>query len=401
MPASQRLSYLIANWRTVVIAVTIVKLLLMFWAPTYGDLFNWADGASYVLESLQNGHLPSVSVTGVYGSVELLLVPFFWVWTQLPFDHLEVRTVEAASHSSPAALSLIILMRVPPFLFDVAIGALLFRFVKYSTRSGQKGKEALLLWYVNPYNIFWVEVFGGMDAIPSFVLLSAMILASSRKWLASGLSFAIASILRLFPFLAFPFFMLGLRGEKARSYLLVLLGFLIPLIGLFVTMYAAGSTEFGLILNPLKDQPWLLDFLGFQLTNRYVRLVPALLALQFYVALCFWKERPFVHLLIVGLLAVLGAYAYSGVNNHFLWVVPFLTASVVLNRDESWIFVVSLIAASLHPYILPILPIPLFADVIHFLDPFFAGFFYAMTTAYLLVINLKNIKPSFSVFKPG
>jgi len=38
-----RLARILARWQLSLILVSAVKLLLTVWAPTYGDLFNWAE----------------------------------------------------------------------------------------------------------------------------------------------------------------------------------------------------------------------------------------------------------------------------------------------------------------------------------------------------------------------
>lgn len=392
---NNRLNRIVEKWRFIFILVSIVKLVLMVWAPTYGDLFNWASGADMVLKLLSQGKFPPLSTTGVYGPIELLLAPFIWIWNQLPVTHPLIREIRISSHTTPSAVSLIFLMRLPPLIADITIGVVLLKLVRKMTGSDEKGKAALLLWYVNPFNIFWIEVFGGMDAIPTLVLVLAVFLGLNQKWFKSGISLAIAAVLRVFPLLTFPFFLPAVKAKSRRGYAPLLLGLVIPLSGLLVLFYSTGVGTVWEILKTPLNAPWLLDFLGFQLTNRYIRLVPVLLAFQFYVIICYWKEEAgLVDMVAVSLLAVLGAYVYSGINHHFLWVVPFLTASAVMSGDESWIFVVTFIAAMLSPFIIPFPPAPLVSDVIHFFDPFYAGFFHAASIAYLVKLNFNNLDHS-------
>jgi hypothetical protein len=284
-------------------------------------------------------------------------------------------------------------MRLPTFLSDIAIGVLIFKLVRQITGSEQRSKVGFLLWYVNPFNIFWIEVFGGMDVIPTLVLVMAVVLGMKQKWFNSGLSVAVATVLRLFPILTFPFFMLAVKGRKARAYVPLLSGFLLPLLVGSIVLYITGSATFVSVFNTPLAEYWVLDFLGFKLTNQYVRLVPVVLAVQFYIIVRYWKNPGLIQLVAVSLLALLVAYVYGGINHHFLWVVPFLTISVAINYDELWIFIVTFVTGSLYPFIFPIPAIPLLNQTIHFFDPLFAGAFYAAKTAYLIKINLKNIRP--------
>ncbi|HMK82500.1 MAG TPA: hypothetical protein VK503_02160, partial [Candidatus Bathyarchaeia archaeon] len=70
---------ILARWRVIFILVSGIKLLLMAWGPVYGDLLNWAGGANLVLGFLEAGRLPTVVATGVYGPLQLVLSPFFWL----------------------------------------------------------------------------------------------------------------------------------------------------------------------------------------------------------------------------------------------------------------------------------------------------------------------------------
>ena len=389
-----RVTCILASWRSILVVVSVVKILLMIGGPVYGDLFNWTRGAEIILESRQvAGLLPVFLQTGLaYMPIAFILTPFFWLWTVLPVDHPTIAVLRNSNHLTPGAMSLILLMKLSPFLADVGVGFLLLKLVSRVTGSSQKGKVALLLWYVNPYNVFWIEVFGSMDVIPTLVLVLAVFLGMSRKWFKSGFSLATATILRIFPLFTFPFLILAVKGKTRHAYIPLVSGFLLPLIGALTIIYTTGAGTISSILDNLLYEPWLLDFLGFKLTNQYVRLVPVLLAVQFYVIFCCWKNRGILQLTIVSLLSILGGYVYRGINNHFLWVVPFLTVSVTMNHDELSLFVVTLIAASLYPFIFPFPALPLWSDLIHFFDPFYAGFFYAATAAYLLRINFKNIR---------
>lgn len=389
------ISLIVVRWRIILVLVSVIKLMLMAWAPTYGDLFNWAEGANLVLGFLSAGRLPSVSATGAYGPLQLVLSPFFWLWTKLPIDHPSIFIMRASSQSAStlSAVSLIFLLKLPTFLADVAIGVLLFQLVRRITSSDQNGMVAFLLWYANPFNIFWIEVFGGMDVIPTLVLMLAVVVGSNREWFKSGFCVAVATVLRIFPILTFPFFVLAVKGGRTRAYAFLFSGFLLPLIGGAVVLYITGAGTIVSMLNTPLRESWLLDFLGFKLTNQYVRLVPVLLAIQFYVVIRYWKEPRLIHLVAVSLLALLVAHTYSGINHHFIWVVPFLTASVAINHNELWLFIVTFVTASLYPFIFPLPAVPLVIDIIHFFDPFYAGCFYAAKAAYLITINFKNIRP--------
>lgn len=383
---------ILSRWKQVFVFVTAIKLVMMVWSPTYSDLFNWATGAALVLRYLAAGKFPPVSVTGVYGPLQVTLSPLYWIWTKLPIDHPPISFIQYSSHSTIPAITIIFLMRLLPFSCDVAIGFLLLKLVKQITDSDEKGKIALLLWYANPFNIFWIEEFGTMDVIPAFVLLIAVIYGTNSRWFKSGLCVAAATALRIFPILTLPFFLIAAKDRKLRRCSYFMSGVMLPIVVGLASLYLTGAATMASMLNTPLNEYWLLDFLGFKLTNQFVRMVPVLLAVQFYQIVRFWKNYHLVDLVAASLLALLVAHTYGGINHHFIWVVPFLTASIAINYDELWIFVVTFVTASLYPFIFPIPAMPMVSDTIHYFDPFYAGCFFAAKAAYLIQINLKRIR---------
>ncbi len=94
----------------------------------------------------------------------------------------------------------------PPFLSDLATGIIVSKLVRQLTRLEQKSRVAFLLWYANPFNIYWINVYGGMDVIPGMIFVFSLYYGMANKWYRCGVFAAIASLLRIFPILALPFF---------------------------------------------------------------------------------------------------------------------------------------------------------------------------------------------------
>jgi len=376
----------LSKWRLLLLSAGIIKLAVMALTPPSGDLLNWTAGASLALASLANGHFPSVSVTGVYGPIDILLVPFFWIWTKLPIQHPPVYNM-ISSRSTPALL-LALLMKLPPLIADIVTGVVVFRLTLQFTHSEKKSKLAAIIWYFNPYNIFWINAVGAMDVIPTLVLLLAIVLGCSSRWFRSGVCVSIASILRIYPIFSLPFFLLATRTRRTRGY--AISGFLLPLIAAVIFLYASGAGTLNAIVDLPKVEYWLLDFLGGNLTNVNLKLALVLVPVQFYVTVRYWKRSPLLYLTTVSVLALLIG-AQNTPPHHFLWVSPLLTMCVVLTPDEAWIFVLAFITASLHlGPIFGIFPMAFFSLV----DPFLGGCFYAAKAVYLIKLNLENIVTS-------
>ena len=379
MPLPKSLS----KWRLLLAASLIIKITVMVLSPPLGDLINWTAGASLALGYIANGHFPPVSVTGVYGPIQLLLVPFFWIWTKLPIQHPLLYDM-LYGDSTPAFL-LSALMKLPPLLADIITGYVVFKLTLRLTNSEKKSKIASVIWFLNPYNIYWINAFGAMDVIPTLVFLLAIVVGTSNKWFRSGLCASVASVLRIFPIFSFPFFLAAIQTKKYRGY--AISGFLLPLVAALIFMYANGAGTLNTIIELPKVEHWLLDFLGGNLTSVNIKLALVLVPVQFYVTVRYWKKTLLLYSATVSVLALLIG-AQNTPPHHFLWVSPLLTMCVVLGPDEAWIFILTFVTASLHlGPIFGIFPMTLFSLA----DPFLGGCFYAAKTAYLVKLNLKNI----------
>jgi hypothetical protein len=349
----------------------------------WGDLINWSVGASNVLGYLSLGRYPPISVTGVYGPLQVVLAPFFWIWTQLPIDHPPLASLPLSKSTPAFALSL--LMKLPSFIADLATGVLIRNLVRYTTSSERKSWIALLAWYCNPFNTYWIEAFGAVDVIPAAILLLAIMLDMKKKWFSSGLCVAIASILRIFPLFVFPFTLA--KAKLTREYASLLSGFLLPLVGVVLAMYASGVGTLSVLASLPQNETWLLDFLGVNL-SQYVKLTPVLMVLQFFIIKYYWTKGSIIQCVSVALLTLLvGALPYGGYGYHFLWVSPLLSISLSMNLDEIWVFIFTFVTASLYP---PMIFVSL--PSLSALEPLFAGAFFAAKATYLTKINVENVQ---------
>jgi hypothetical protein len=367
------------------IGATCIKLLFMF-SPPYGDLINWGSVADTILNALATGHYGQVTARGVYADLGLLLVPSLWVWTRLPITHPPVNQEYMLFGTSTSVLLLSVLLKLPVLLADIGTGILVSKLVTKATDSASKGRAAFLVWYLNPYNIYWINVFGGMDIIPTFIFMAGLNFGTKGKWLGSGLSLAFAAITRIFPLVTFPFLLTAFRNKTSKAFPF-LISFLVPIIVGVGIILVTGAATFTSIVGTPSRQYWLLDFLGYNLTNSYVKLTFVVLALQLFVTYRYWKKASIISLATVSVLALLtAAQAYGGSVQHFIWASPLLTTSMMLNPNEKWAFIFTFVTACLAPFILPV-TLPLYADTLTW------GAFYAAKSNYLLRINLNHVWP--------
>jgi len=374
------------HWRKIVYSFCGLKFLAILLLPIGGDFLSWIIGASYVLQTVLAGELPSLSTYGVYIGIETVLAPFFWVWTKLPVEHPNLSSL--VQHTAPA-ISLALLMKFPIFLFDVATLILLLRVVRHITNSEQKSIVAALTWFVNPFNFYMLYFFGAMDVIPIAVFMLAVDFGLDGRWFRCGVSTIISGLLRLFAFAVYPFFFALTKTKPSRGRLI--LGAVLPLVLMIGLLYLSRDTLATVFNVPAKEF-WLLEFLGFNVLGmQFVRWSPVLVLFQLYVVFRFWREDTnIVYLASVSLLALsLGATLYGGESQHFLWLSPLLSACVAMRLEDGWIYVLTFFTALMAPTVNPFYqwtPEPILFDT------FLAAAFYAMKATYLLKLNLSNLR---------
>lgn len=387
---------ILGKWRLIGIIIGSLKILAIFLIPVLptSDFMNWVHGAKNVLIFLSAGQAPHLSTFGAYLGIDIVLVPFFWVWTVLPIQHPALH--DMVNYTAPT-VSLLFLMKMPIFLSDTLVGILLSRLVGKIAESDRRRGIAFLAWYANPYNIYWLYAYGAMDAIPASIVLLALILVVSRRWARSGFAIAIGSLMRIYPFFVLPF-LLPLTNTKATR-LRFIAGFMLPLVCVICVAYATATGTIANILTVAFNEPWLFDFLGGRehswttAGGQILILTPVLMLTQFYLVLRFWRhDSNIVHLASVSLLALsLGATIYAGSSQHFIWVSSLLSASLALHPEETWIFALTFVTAYLSPAVYPF-NLSMFNPARLVVDNFLAGAFYSMKAIYLLRVNLSNIR---------
>jgi hypothetical protein len=376
--------------RWAIVPLAALKMLLIVFIPPGSDFINWPNGAGVALAFILRGKLPPVTATGVYGSIYVILAPFYWLWAALPIQHPPLDSLVFSPYSV-AALSLSIIMKTPIFVCDFATTILISKFVTSISLSERRSGIAAFSWYANPFAIYWMYVYGGMDVIPTAIFLLGLYYGGKDNWVRCGFCALIAGLLRIFAFVAFPFFIPFAKSNANRAKLIS--GFATPLVVFLGIIYATGTGSLSAIASVPMKENWLLYFLGPSLpTGDFLILTPLLLVVQLYILIRYWKKTSsIVYVATVSLLALLigGSSSYTGGQQHFIWVSPLLSICLGLSPGEAWIFLLTFLGAYLAPAEYPFSALP----HRHLLDPILVAFFYAMKTIYLARINLNNLDP--------
>lgn len=333
---------------------------------------------------------------GVYEALGLLLAPFYAAWTMVPSHPSLAQALNSPSLVERAPL--VFFMELPIVTFDLLTGIMIMLIVKHFG-SRRLALASFFLWYLNPYSLVIMELFGAFDILPAFFMMIAILMGLRQRWVRSGLLLAVSTILRFFSLFTLPFFILTALGPKTRRNLAWLLAsFAFP----FLILTLGGSWSMGSFTSLLNVAAgfvvrvqYLKDyFLGFPLGFS----VPATffsLLIQAYFVERYWKSpaRVLVSGSLAGLL-ILTTVTYPQ-PYHFIWVIALLTTHCALSsRRFVSLFGLILVGSSLSflGLNMPLIGLSSLSDPLaKTLQPLLDGFFYAFKIIYLVNLNLDEM----------
>ena len=368
-------------------AVFLLKTIItVFILPLHDPA--WIYVASRAWASIQNGVLPSITDMGVYTGMGIFLAPFFAAWSALPIAHPPLTEVLNAPLTT-AGYMLVFLMELPIILFDLFAG-LLISSIARTISSRTVAAKAFFVWYLNPYAFYLMEYSGTIDIVPTTIVLVSVLFAMRRKWTAAGLSMSVASLLRLFPIIAFPAFLFYVyRRHLTRAAIRLCVSFtFVMLTAVLVQGLALGSLNAVLdaIINLPSKQPWLSLFSAFPI-NDYLTYTPIIVAAQIYLIAALWKthNNSIAYSVLASLLALMLASYHQ--PYHFMWVMPLLSLYHAINEDSSFLFSTIFVGAFLAS-----LGFDTTNSTLIIFQPLFAATFYGAKAAYLIRINWQAIR---------
>ncbi len=388
-------SALSRRWLLLVPFFFTLKLLLsVFFTPVCCDFVNWTYTAAFFFNDLSRGALPATLIDP-YAGINLILSLFFAIWTVLPMPHPSLYTFIGYNYfflPSTSAYLLVMIMKLPILLFDLMTGLLAYRIVRWTTGSSSMAAGAFFLWYLNPYNyylIIWGNA-GTFDIIPAAVVLMAVLFANNRRWASAGISLSAATILRIFPIILFPFFMIyALRGGYRASarFIFTFLGLLGLAILAPAFLTGSLSTLANSILSIPVATPWVLTYYTGIPLVAFLSLTAFALLVQLYIVVRYWRTSvPLTDWILVALLAFLTVTYHE--PYHFVWALPLLSIYCAVNRSALPLFVLTCLSAFLSNlgFDAPV------TSLLFVLEPLLAGLFYGVKATYLLKVNLDSTR---------
>jgi hypothetical protein len=243
--------------------------------------------------------------------------------------------------------------------------------------------------------MYWFSTLG---VVPIAIFLLGIVYVQAKRWVRSGTCIALAGLLRLFPFLVVPYFVLFAYRTSPRACGRMLVGFLVPVFLVAAEFVrVSGWTAVGTVLQLPTREPWIIDFYGFPILNGAIYLVPLVLGVELYAVWKLWKENRYsvVNALMFPLLLIFVVSYHRGY--HFTWTLPFVCAYLALSGDFLlFALLISCgIVASRAVGGMVIVGDPYYQPTLTFLEALIGGALYGIEAVYVLKVNLESTFPTF------
>jgi len=333
-------------------------------------------------------------LSGTEGFVRLLHIFFLWVFRPLISYFSVISNIQTIPTScSPAMFYIFVnnsmvfrtlfLFKLPYLFFDLSCAFLLLKIFK----DNKNKLYAFKFWMVNPIIIFAVYIFGRYESVAIFFILLSLYYAKNNLSVRSVLCLGVSIIIRFYPLILLPFFVIIL-GKRFREYLkLTLLG-LLPL-GLITVLnklfYQSNTVE---RLTEMYHSNYLLGMkfdLGYAFDTIYIFVaVYAFLLLVFY----FKTNHSFEDLKKSNLILLLIFFATCFFHPHyFMWLIPFLTFQVVKDKKFVSFFILQVLC--------------LIVCTFHFKEPLAGYLFAPLNPSYFMHLSspFKIISKYYSAYR--
>jgi len=249
------------------------------------------------------------------GLQQLILKPIlpsnFYTW---------INDWSASQNNYPNLFYFMLILKIPYLFFDMGIAYLLYKIY---------GQKILNLWLFNPFSIYLIYVLANFDVIPVFFSLLAYYYLRQHKNFIAFAFLGIATALKLYPLLLFPFFIFYYH-HKIKNLIANTFAFILPLL---------------LSILPFISNPAFIQaFSGSGLTQKIIEnkfmnisIYPVIYLLVF-IFYFFQRQKKIENSFLYLFLAFI-----IFVNYHpqwLLWFLPFIIAPIIQNKIKTIIFTI-------------------------------------------------------------
>ena len=252
-----------------------------------------------------------------------------WIALYPPLYNQSTYTLEqlaAWSSTAPSGMSfslqlVSLLFRLPVFAFDVATAIAIY-YAGRRMASAVGGRWASLLWFVNPYSLFSIELLGVPDVVATFLVVMTFLFLISNRHVLTGVFLGLGVLVKFYPILLLPPLLLyaHAKGASWKNTMSVLSLALLGLLGYIGWIFPFGLTYLTHYTPVTQPLPFI--------TGENVVNGAALGLILFYCLLGLFvrKQKTLLSLLLLTLLVY---YALSNPYPQYLiWAMPLMALDV-------------------------------------------------------------------------
>ncbi len=262
--------------------------------------------------------------------------------------HLWLSGLEVAlSQGTGALLPFVVLVKIPPVLADAAIGPLIAAGLARCGVARQTALTAGMIYALNPVSILVTSFHGQFDSIPLLCALVAWYALGAARGgrlapsalVVAGLALGLAVLIKTWPLLILPAFVLLPRSWAQRTLLALLAA--VPLAMATAAYLAAYHTPLRAFAGRVLGYSSLIDWWGIGLSVSILGpthlITPAVIATLgkvtelaiLIVALAFLarRRRQDLEYTIITLILIFFALSAGFTVEYLIWIVPFLMLS--------------------------------------------------------------------------
>lgn len=234
------------------------------------------------------------------------------------------------------------IFKVPYFLFDMGCAFLLLALFQ----DRKRGLFAFKFWIVNPIVIFATYMAARYETIPVFFILLSLYYAKKNLSMRSLFFLGISIVIRLYPLILLPLFVVILGRNLSQRLKLTFLGLLpLAIVDILSRLLNRPGEIGGLAGSPHASYLLTMSFSLLQGTDK-IKIFVFIVAYTFLFCYTLSKtDHSFENLWKTNLIVLLLFFATCFFHVHYLmWLIPLLALQTAENRKFMWLFVVQVIS---------------------------------------------------------
>jgi hypothetical protein len=283
----------------------------------------------------------------------------FWPYAYPPLPAFVIAPFVALAGLFPAWL----MVRVPPLLFDIALGILLYEIVGQKTRDKHLARLALAVCLLNPVTWYATAAQGHFEAEwLFFVVLAYWLIETRRGWIAPAIVLAVAFLFKQNALLFALVFWVQLFKNREQDFsrrVLCVFFFALPIVLVSLPFLLYSNDYWFLTVRyvadlPLQTQSWLVALASMFSPDFLILRVSSLLVLMAALAISVLAMRRGFSLWLSATLIGLAFFLLSKkvVGYYYVMILPFALVTLIPRKQFRVLslVVVAISFISLSPY---------------------------------------------------